>query len=293
MTFWAYMIQCADRHFYVGHTDDLETRIGQHQHGTFRGYTSTRRPIHLVWSAEFPTRDEARAVELRLKGWRREKKLALIRGDWAAISALARNKNEEGRASTSSAQPGRGPSSLSCFLHPHPSQLPSGSFNFEVGVRRAANRLRLRYRLTGDLDTLRIASPAPSNRRDNLWQQTCFEAFVSTDSGYLEFNLSPSTQWAAYRFTGYREGMDELKITAPDISVSRTEHSLELNADIQLPCDVIPIRLGLSAIIEEKDGRKSYWALRHPPKDTPDFHHPDCFAIDLPVPVLSTSSPRT
>lgn len=168
-------------------------------------------------------------------------------------------------------------------LIPHP-HAPAPPIEIEARFLAGSGGFDVVFAMTGDLGTLRIASPAPPNRRDNLWQQTCLEAFVATDSGYLEFNLSPSTQWAAYGFTGYREGMHELKITAPDISVSRTEHSLELNADIQLPFDVIPIRLGLSAVIEEKDGTKSYWALRHPLGDKPDFHHPDCFAIELPAP---------
>jgi predicted GIY-YIG superfamily endonuclease len=90
MPFWTYMLQCADRTLYVGQTDNLEVRLAQHQAGTFKGYTERRRPVHLVWAAETPERDEARAFELRLKGWSRAKKLALIRGDWDSISSLAK-----------------------------------------------------------------------------------------------------------------------------------------------------------------------------------------------------------
>jgi putative endonuclease len=104
MSFWAYMLHCADRTFYVGHTDDLDLRIAQHQHGELPGYTATRRPLKLVWSDEFPTRYEALEAERQIKGWSRAKKLALIRGDWRAISELARNSKEKGRASTSSAR---------------------------------------------------------------------------------------------------------------------------------------------------------------------------------------------
>jgi predicted GIY-YIG superfamily endonuclease len=102
MSFWCYMLHCADRSFYVGHTDDLEVRIAQHRTGTLRGYTSTRRPVTLVWSDEFPSRYEALSAERQIKGWSRAKKLALIRGDWKLIGLLARNKQE--RASTSSAR---------------------------------------------------------------------------------------------------------------------------------------------------------------------------------------------
>jgi predicted GIY-YIG superfamily endonuclease len=101
MSFRAYMLHCADRTFYVGHTDDLEDRIAAHASGTVPGYTSTRLPITLVWSQEFPSRIEALEMERRLKGWSRAKKLALIRGDWEQISTLAKGTR---RASTSSAR---------------------------------------------------------------------------------------------------------------------------------------------------------------------------------------------
>jgi predicted GIY-YIG superfamily endonuclease len=104
MSFWAYMLHCADGSFYVGHTDNLDARIGAHQSGLIPGYTATRLPVVLVWSDEFPSRYEALQTERRIKGWGRAKKLALIRGDWALISKLARNSKEKGRASTGSAR---------------------------------------------------------------------------------------------------------------------------------------------------------------------------------------------
>jgi putative endonuclease len=106
MGFWAYMLHCADRSFYVGHTDDLDVRIAQHLSGEWGGYTSTRLPVKLVWADEFPSRYEALSAERRIKGWTRAKKLALIRGDWSSISRLARNRQEKGKASTSSARTG-------------------------------------------------------------------------------------------------------------------------------------------------------------------------------------------
>jgi putative endonuclease len=89
MTFWAYMLRCADGRFYVGHTDNLEGRMGQHQHGGYCDFTARRRPVALAWSQDFATCDEALSAERRLKGWTRAKKEALIRGDWAEISWLA------------------------------------------------------------------------------------------------------------------------------------------------------------------------------------------------------------
>ena len=102
------MLHCADRTFYVGHTDDLEKRVGQHEQGGMAGYTSVRLPVKLVWSQEFATRGEARTAERQIKGWGQAKKLALIRGDWAAISSLAANKLKKEGASTGSAKPASG-----------------------------------------------------------------------------------------------------------------------------------------------------------------------------------------
>ena len=92
MSFWAYMLHCNGGYLYVGHTDNLEARIAQHQYGQVRGFTRDHSPVNLVWSREFPTRYEALAAERQIKGWRRAKKLALIRGDWGLISALAKSK---------------------------------------------------------------------------------------------------------------------------------------------------------------------------------------------------------
>lgn len=95
MAFWTYMLHCADRSFYVGHTDDLEKRIAMHQSGQLPGYTSTRLPVKMVWSQAFGSRDEALTAERQIKGWSRAKKLALIREDWPLISALARGHKEK------------------------------------------------------------------------------------------------------------------------------------------------------------------------------------------------------
>jgi predicted GIY-YIG superfamily endonuclease len=99
MPFWTYMLHCRGGQFYVGHTDDLEYRIGQHQSGCIPGFTANRRPVELVWSGEFPTRHEALAFELQVKGWSRAKKMALIRGDWGRISTLAKSKNDPSTSS--------------------------------------------------------------------------------------------------------------------------------------------------------------------------------------------------
>lgn len=90
MSFWVYMLRCADNSYYTGHTDNLEKRIAEHQAGEIEGYTHTRRPVKLVFSEEFPSREEALGRERQIKGWSRKKKEAMMQGDWAEVTRLAR-----------------------------------------------------------------------------------------------------------------------------------------------------------------------------------------------------------
>jgi hypothetical protein len=127
-----------------------------------------------------------------------------------------------------------------------------------------------------------VPEATESERADDLWQATCFETFLRAEGqkSYQEWNFAPSTQWAAYDFTDYRDGRTEANVTPPYI---RTEDNLTwwgLGATIAVPADQ-DWQLGLSAILEEKDGTKSYWALAHPEGDKPDFHDPVCFAARL------------
>ena len=109
MSFWVYILRCADNSYYTGHTDNLENRIAQHHQGYFPTcYTYKRRPLELVFSQPFPTRIEALTCEQQIKGWSRKKKEAMIRGDWVEVSRLAKSTNSarpepvEGCGSTSS-----------------------------------------------------------------------------------------------------------------------------------------------------------------------------------------------
>ncbi|NMN04324.1 Mov34/MPN/PAD-1 family protein [Novosphingobium sp. SG916] len=92
MAFHAYLLRCADGSFYAGHTDDLTRRMAQHESGQLGGFTAKRRPVRLVWQQDFATREEALSAELRIKGWSRAKKQALIDGDWDRLTVLARNR---------------------------------------------------------------------------------------------------------------------------------------------------------------------------------------------------------
>ena len=97
MEFTLYILECADGSLYIGHTDDIDQRLAQHDQGNGCAYTSTRQPVRLIHREGFETRYEALGMERKLKRWTRAKKLAYIRGDWQAVSELARGKHRHQR----------------------------------------------------------------------------------------------------------------------------------------------------------------------------------------------------
>ena len=116
-------------------------------------------------------------------------------------------------------------------------------------------------------------------RANELWRTTCFEAFLRPDGqeSYREWNFAPSGSWAAYDFTKYRESMAPAEVDSPPYV--RTEDNFTwwgLGATIAVDAET-NWQLGLSTVLEEKDGTKSYWALVHPNPEKPDFHDPSCF----------------
>ena len=147
--------------------------------------------------------------------------------------------------------------------------------------------LRLRYSIVGDMSRLRIPRPSSSGRQDGLWKHTCFEAFVKGPAeAYYEFNFSLSRQWAAFRFDAYRQTMAQLNLSSPpvvDVEPLQGGFTLEAVVDLKGLDHADPgsqKRLGLAAVIEQRNGSLSYWALHHPPGKS-DFHHPDGFVLAL------------
>jgi predicted GIY-YIG superfamily endonuclease len=307
MTFWAYMLHCRGGAFYVGHTDNLEYRIGQHQSGLIAGFTANHLPVELVWSQEFATRHEAKTAEKQIKGWSRAKKMALIRGDWGRISTLAKGKYGP---STSSGQTGvtervvHDRSVISRRARPEPVGLEEGAKRQRLSFSLLCHPLspprmvravhveivetkpvRIEYRVEG-AQLLQLPDLVSPTRADELWRTTCFELFVKSSGAdrYTEYNFSPSSAWAAYAFESYRADMRNAPMREPGIIDWYDEISYELFVERGPILPLRPIHLAISAVIEEVGGTKSYWALAHPPDGPPDFHHRDCFALHLPAP---------
>ncbi len=145
----------------------------------------------------------------------------------------------------------------------------------------SGRQVRLRYEVRGALEDVLIPAPAEPERADELWTRTCFEAFAQVigAEGYDEFNFSPSTEWAVYRFDGYRRGMGKPVVLAPRVEGAIEGDAYVLHAAFDLPGPG-PWKLALTAVIEEAGGAKSYWALAHG-AGKPDFHHADGFVLEL------------
>ncbi len=90
--FYVYILKCNDNSYYIGHTDDIEKRIAEHNSNAYDCYTSTRLPIEVVFVQTFGTRAEALDSERQLKKWSRKKKEALIEQNWSQLSLLGKKK---------------------------------------------------------------------------------------------------------------------------------------------------------------------------------------------------------
>jgi hypothetical protein len=173
------------------------------------------------------------------------------------------------------------------LLSSHPAHPPLAASQVEAKViGRDANWLRVRWRIERS-QSLVVPPFAGKGRADELWQTTCFELFLKPEggAGYVEINLSPSERWNAYDFEAYRWGMAERAFPREPECTLRLGSSFAI-FDAAIPVGGLPgveCAMGLSAVIEEQGGVKSFWALAHPDAK-PDFHAPACFAATLPAP---------
>jgi hypothetical protein len=172
----------------------------------------------------------------------------------------------------------------------HPDHPPARVSAVEAAVIGLTDHwLSVRWRVE-DAAAVLVPEFAGKNRADGLWQQTCFELFLRQpgEAGYVELNLSPSEQWAAYDFAAYRAGVEERPMPRDPVCTLRRGRNL-LIFDAAIPragLPSLPWQIGVTAVIAEADGVKSYWALRHG-DGAPDFHAPACFAATLGAPAAS------
>ncbi len=171
-------------------------------------------------------------------------------------------------------------------LKPFPSG-PRPHLNLKCSIGRRADTLSLGYSLFGSLADIIIPARADvPSRKNSLWEETCFEFFIGTGNPgkYWEFNLSPCGHWNVYLFTSYRQGMqEEPAFTSLPFSVRFSPDVLRLSLKLELK-KIIPsdqtIEIAVSAVIKDRRGKITYWALKHPGPH-PDFHRRESFVVKL------------
>jgi hypothetical protein len=164
-----------------------------------------------------------------------------------------------------------------------------------LAERTAEGDLHLQWVLRAALDAIRVPASGPVRSGDRLWEHTCAEAFVAAEGSpaYVELNFSPSSEWAAYGFAGYRQATPlAASRRAPRIVVRREKYAIAFDVLVALDdlAELIEsrrdaaLRIGLTMVVEAADGRLSYWALHHP-SARPDFHHADGFTLRRAAPL--------
>ncbi|NQV11275.1 MAG: DOMON-like domain-containing protein [Cyanobacteria bacterium] len=175
-------------------------------------------------------------------------------------------------------------------LHPFEASADGEVFSLEAWISRFPGRLEIRYRLVGPVDQLILPPPAGQpRRRDQLWQSTCFEAFIAHagQPAYREVNLSPSGDWNVYRLTGYRACLEaETGCRSVLSEVERQPGSLR----VDLTLDLAPwfgegqaLDMAVTAVLQHQGGQFSYWALAHTGPEA-DFHDRRGFLLQLQAP---------
>lgn len=161
----------------------------------------------------------------------------------------------------------------------HPVTPPGAIHTVDAELVRTPDGVTAIFRAIGDIAQLAIPEAKPAERMDDLWKTTCFELFVAgAGESYREYNLSPSTRWAAYDFDRFRDGM---RNAPADIRIDCSSDSKALTLIAKIRTEMPnPARIGLSAIIEERDGKLRYWAVAFAPGE-PDFHADETRALLL------------
>lgn len=176
----------------------------------------------------------------------------------------------------------------SCLLyHPDTADDAIKRLHIESRAMYQKDSLALHFDVYGSINNLLIPAVKLPYETDNLWQHTCFEAFIAVheEPEYYEFNFSPSGEWAAYAFDDYRVRKAWRASVPPAITCVHNAERLSLLAVISnqdLPKNPFAkcYRLGLSAVVETKSQSLSYWALFHP-AGKPDFHRRNGFTLSL------------
>ncbi|PSB03797.1 DOMON-like domain-containing protein [Merismopedia glauca] len=175
------------------------------------------------------------------------------------------------------------------ILKPFPSSAPLPEIQITGKVQRKSNIFSICYQVSGNIAQIYVPAPKTViSRQRELWETTCLEFFLGIKNSprYWEFNLSPSGDWNIYRFTDYRQGMEEEKaIASLPFQVNQESHLFQLDLELDLAPMMeldTELDLGITAVIQSQQGEISYWGLTHCGTQ-PDFHLRDSFVVSTLV----------
>ena len=176
------------------------------------------------------------------------------------------------------------------FLIPFGDCKQESNLRIQVQVERTKTQLTFVYLWEEEVEHILLPTRKDIPMRlDQLWERTCFEAFIGFENSpfYWEINISPSGDWNFYHFDSYRNNPSpEPRITFIQSQLREPEpttNELTVSFDLQMLLSENPevnLELGLSAVIEKKDHSKTYWALLHAGSQ-PDFHLRESFTLKI------------
>jgi hypothetical protein len=181
-------------------------------------------------------------------------------------------------------------------LQPHPTGPVLPGWRVDVATRWSVRGLVAEYTLAVPAGRLALSprSAVPA-ARDFLWKRTCGELFVGVrgEPGYIEFNFSPSGDWASYQFDGYRQNSRDRfwRGPPPEVRVMPGEGATRLIATVPYEAfqcllrDELmpPLEAAFTLVLEDGLGDLSFWSLAHP-RAEPEFHDRAGFVADFTVP---------
>jgi hypothetical protein len=155
-------------------------------------------------------------------------------------------------------------------------------------ISRQSNILTLHYSMVGNMDEIFLPSLSVHPiRKDELWKTTCFEFFlaIKDQPQYWEFNMSPTGDWNVYRMEAFRQVgfREEAAIQQLPLEIKKNTADFVLDAVVDLNSIIQgeqSLEIGVTAVIQTKDGNQTFWALNHPAPQA-DFHLRESFVLTL------------
>jgi len=167
-------------------------------------------------------------------------------------------------------------------LVPHFTHINYPNIKIEANISLKDSILLIKYIMIGDILSLNIPKYKTPKFVYGLWNATCFELFIANKNqdSYIEFNFSPSKEWACYAFNDYRLKDKNIDVINPSIDFLYDEYSAEMIVSFDISyfnyINFDDLDVSITAVIKNDEDEVSYWAINHA-KENADFHARESF----------------